>query len=150
MSEKHYGRKSDIWSLGVTLIEMTTGKPPFRTAAAAIYSICVSKELPRLPEHMSPEAHYFLSRCVVENPKSRGTCEELCGTDFIRRPLTSQQSMDLTKSLGTRLNHVSSSVTMNPLSGFVSPPSFHDSGGSTRTSSETDKDIGEAPSFSDL
>ena len=57
-----YGRKADIWSVGVTVVEMGTAKPPFRNAAAAIYAVCVSKELPSLPLEMSVDAHHFVSR----------------------------------------------------------------------------------------
>ena len=60
-----YGRKADIWSLGVTLSEISTGKSPYRTAAAAIYSVCVSKKYPTFAENMSADAHSFLSRYVL-------------------------------------------------------------------------------------
>ena len=43
---------------------MATGKAPYRTSAAAIYNVCVSKKFPTFPEWMSPEAHNFLSRYV--------------------------------------------------------------------------------------
>ena len=56
-----YGRKADIWSLGVTLVEMATGKPPYRNAAAAIYAVCVTKDYPKFEEGMSLEAEHFLS-----------------------------------------------------------------------------------------
>ena len=114
MAEKHYGRKSDIWSLGVTMVEMTTGKAPFRTAAAAIYSICVSKELPTLPQHMSQDSHVFLSRCIVENSKLRASCQELSQMDFLCKVLTSEQNMSLTRSS----HYMSSSISLNPISGF--------------------------------
>ena len=60
-----YGRKADVWSLGVTLSEMSTGRSPYRTAAAAIYSVCVSKKYPSFPDEMSTDAHSFLSRCTL-------------------------------------------------------------------------------------
>ena len=41
---------------------MSTGKSPYRTAAAAIYNVCVSKKYPTFAETMSPDAQHFLGR----------------------------------------------------------------------------------------
>lgn len=57
-----YGKRADVWSVGITLCEMATGKAPFASAGAAIYSVCVSKKFPALPALFSAEAHDFLDR----------------------------------------------------------------------------------------
>ena len=57
-----YGRKADIWSFGVTLAEMSVGKPYYRSAGAAIYNICVTKQYPSFSDVMSADAHNFLAR----------------------------------------------------------------------------------------
>ena len=61
---RSYGKRSDIWSVGITLCEMSLGKAPFSSAGAAIYAVCVSKRFPVFPELFSLEAHDFLSRLV--------------------------------------------------------------------------------------
>jgi serine/threonine protein kinase len=55
----------DIWSLGITFCEMATAKKPYKNAAAAIFSVCVSKQYPSLPKDMSEEAVAFLGRQVL-------------------------------------------------------------------------------------
>ena len=94
---------------------MCTGSAPFRTAAAATYCIFVSKQLPRLPEHMSSEAHSFLARCLTESAKSRASSAELLSQPFLLNQLD-HQSMD--KSANLKTHYMSSNVSLNPLSDF--------------------------------
>lgn len=98
-ASKGYGRKADVWSLGVTLCEMATGTPPYRNAAAAIYSVMVGKEFPKLPDHMSVEAHQFLGRCLVTEPSKRAGCKELEAMAFCAPQ--SAQDVRLAASYGT-------------------------------------------------
>jgi serine/threonine protein kinase len=78
-----YGKATDIWSFGISLVEMATAKPPFVSAAAAIYAVCVRKEYPKFPSTMSNEANDFLSKCLVEDPKFRATTSELLNHPFL-------------------------------------------------------------------
>ena len=57
-----YGKRADIWSVGITLVEMATGRAPFANAGVAIYAVCVSKQFPVFPVQFSADAHLFLSR----------------------------------------------------------------------------------------
>jgi len=59
-------RFSDIWSVGCTVIEMLTGKPPWSECGNAIstmFKIANGNEPPTLPEEISSEAKDFLKNC---------------------------------------------------------------------------------------
>ena len=47
-----HGRQADIWSLGATILEMATGKPPwaeYSSQVAAMFHIAVSEDPPQYP-----------------------------------------------------------------------------------------------------
>ncbi|MQL78214.1 hypothetical protein Taro_010634 [Colocasia esculenta] len=58
---------ADIWSVGCTVIEMATGKPPWSQQyqeVAVLYHIGTTKSHPPIPEHLSPQAKDFLLKCL--------------------------------------------------------------------------------------
>eukprot|EP00128_Syssomonas_multiformis_P008978 Colp12_sorted_trinity150504_noHs@29465 len=78
--------KADIWSLGITIIEMAEGKPPYAEVhpMRAMFMI-PSKPPPTLhnPEKWSPALNNFIARCLVKNPAERASAEELLKDPFI-------------------------------------------------------------------
>eukprot|EP00818_Percolomonas_sp_WS_P010566 CAMPEP_0117452496 /NCGR_PEP_ID=MMETSP0759-20121206/9652_1 /TAXON_ID=63605 /ORGANISM="Percolomonas cosmopolitus, Strain WS" /LENGTH=1032 /DNA_ID=CAMNT_0005245327 /DNA_START=583 /DNA_END=3681 /DNA_ORIENTATION=- len=86
-----HGRSADIWSVGCTVMEMCTGKPPFaeyRTAAAVMFHIASTNDLPKFPEFMSEDARSFLKRCFVRDRTKRATAEELLRHPWLRSVVT--------------------------------------------------------------
>ncbi|CAN1221248.1 Mitogen-activated protein kinase kinase kinase 5 [Linum grandiflorum] len=61
----------DIWSLGCTIIEMFTGKPPWSEFEGAAAMFKVIKDSPAVPETLSPEGKDFLIWCFKRNPAER-------------------------------------------------------------------------------
>jgi len=85
-----YGRKADIWSLGMMVLEMAKGKPPYSNPGAAIYKVCMTNELPPFPASMSTDGQGFVAKCLDRDPTCRPDALELqrhpfCETD-IRDP----------------------------------------------------------------
>ncbi|KAI8364994.1 kinase-like domain-containing protein [Choanephora cucurbitarum] len=78
--------KSDIWSLGCTLIELITGKPPYSQllAMSAMFHI-VEDEYPPLPQNISSEMRDFLLCCFQKNPKKRPSSQQLQSHVWIRQ-----------------------------------------------------------------
>ncbi|KAL6067248.1 mitogen-activated protein kinase kinase kinase NPK1, variant 2 [Balamuthia mandrillaris] len=61
-----HGSPADIWSLGCTVVEMATSKPPWSectTVVAALWKISSSDKLPEIPSNLSDDAKNFLQAC---------------------------------------------------------------------------------------
>ena len=68
ITEAGYGRKSDIWSVGCTVFEMATGKPPLAhmdKLAALFYIGAQRGSMPSLPEGFSRHASNFVDICLT-------------------------------------------------------------------------------------
>ncbi|EIW72748.1 hypothetical protein TREMEDRAFT_24503, partial [Tremella mesenterica DSM 1558] len=78
---------SDIWSLGCTVIEMITGKPPFSDVShpMAVMWRVVEGAPPNPPEGSSDDLTHFLSRCFEKDPDVRPTASELFEHPWIKR-----------------------------------------------------------------
>uniref|UniRef100_A0A6U4W5G9 Protein kinase domain-containing protein n=1 Tax=Neobodo designis TaxID=312471 RepID=A0A6U4W5G9_NEODS len=81
LKSEPYGTKADIWSVGCTVVEMVTGKPPWPEMDnmwAAVYKIANSKGLPPgIPKDLSKDMIAFLEKCFERDPKKRPTAAEL-------------------------------------------------------------------------
>jgi len=82
-----YGPKIDIWSLGITCIELAETQPPlsYINPMRALFQI-PARESPVLEkkEKWSPEFHDFLAQCLEKNPTKRPTAVELLDHPWIK------------------------------------------------------------------
>ncbi|KAM3381985.1 mitogen-activated protein kinase kinase kinase YODA [Capsicum galapagoense] len=80
----------DIWSLGCTVLEMATSKPPWSQyeGVAAMFKIGNSKELPAIPEQLSDEAKDFVRKCLQREPRHRPTAAQLLEHPFVKNAAT--------------------------------------------------------------
>jgi len=87
IQEEQYNYKADIWSLGISVIEMAEGKPPHHEIhpMRAIFMI-PSHAPPTLknPAIWSADMIDFLSKCLVKDPKSRSSADELLKHPFVK------------------------------------------------------------------
>ncbi|CAF1188185.1 unnamed protein product [Adineta ricciae] len=92
-----YDRKVDIWSLGILLIEMIDGSPPYinEQPFRAMCKIAMQEEPPTITAEsqarVSSDTMNFLKRCLTIDPQQRADTYELLEHSFIKRakPLTS-------------------------------------------------------------
>ncbi|XP_060991509.1 mitogen-activated protein kinase kinase kinase 19 isoform X5 [Dama dama] len=88
INESGYGRKSDIWSIGCTVFEMATGKPPLASMdrMAAMFYIGAHRGLmPALPDCFSENAADFVRMCLTRDQHERPSAVQLLKHSFLER-----------------------------------------------------------------
>ncbi|KAI4330899.1 hypothetical protein MLD38_029141 [Melastoma candidum] len=112
----------DIWSLGCTVLEMATTKPPWSQyeGVAAMFKIGNSKELPAIPDHLSEEGKDFVRQCLQRNPQKRPTATQLLEHPFVKfmasaeKPFSGPDSADLIPGNTRSLRSVGMGQLRNP------------------------------------
>uniref|UniRef100_A0A2K5QPK9 non-specific serine/threonine protein kinase n=1 Tax=Cebus imitator TaxID=2715852 RepID=A0A2K5QPK9_CEBIM len=87
IQEIGYNCVADIWSLGITAIEMAEGKPPYADIhpMRAIFMIPTNPPPTfRKPELWSDNFTDFVKQCLVKSPEQRATATQLLQHPFVK------------------------------------------------------------------
>lgn len=92
--QNQYDGKADIWSLGITCVEMCTGAPPYsHVHPLKLVSIIPRSAPPQLPtdRNYSPEFVDFISKCLTKDPNQRYGINQLLRLEFVQKAGTINQ-----------------------------------------------------------
>eukprot|EP01133_Synstelium_polycarpum_P016180 gene16180-19258_t len=87
IKEEKYSSKVDIWSLGITAIEMAEGEPPLSDINPIKAMFMVPRKAPPTltdPKKWSKEFNSFIEQCLVKEIDKRATPETLLKHPFIQ------------------------------------------------------------------
>ncbi|XP_068994488.1 serine/threonine-protein kinase TAO3 isoform X1 [Embiotoca jacksoni] len=97
MDEGQYEGKVDIWSLGITCIELAERKPPLfnMNAMSALYHIAQNDSPTLQSNEWSDPFRSFVDYCLLKIPQDRPSSGELLRHDFVRRERSPRILLDL-------------------------------------------------------
>jgi len=99
-TDGEYDCKVDVWSLGITMIELVCLEPPNASTPPleVIYKI-IDDPSPKLPPGFSDSMNDFISRCLTKDPVNRSTSSSLRSHPFVKDAILKLEKGDRSETL---------------------------------------------------
>jgi len=113
-----YTDKTDIWSLGITALELFTGKAPYFDIDPIKSMVKIVRDEPVVATEFTNKccsAHFdsFVAKCLNKNPTLRSTADELLKDKFILKACTKKDFVKWLSSIPINLETVTSPLVVD-------------------------------------